>query len=101
MASQQSQKSLRSTLAAETLSLQEGLEDAVYLHHLLRELLCLQDKALPIIAYVDNKSLVEAVHSTKLVDDKRLRLDIGAIKESLHKREVVAIHWLPGMEQIA
>ena len=34
---------------------------------------------LPITAYVDNKSLVESIYSTSLVDDKRLRIDIAAL----------------------
>lgn len=35
----------------------------------------------PITAFVDNKSVVEALKSTQMVDDKRLRIDIAAIKE--------------------
>ena len=40
-------------------------------------------KTIPVIAYVDHKSVIEAVYSTKIVDDKRLRVDIAAISESL------------------
>ena len=90
---------VRSTIAAETLSLQEGLEDAMYLKNILKQLIKVQE--LPIIAFVDNRSVVEAVHSTKLVDDKRLRIDIGAIKQSLEKKEISAIRWCPGNYQLA
>ena len=90
---------VRSTIAAEALSLQEGLEDAVYLKGMLTELTSASD--IPIIAFVDNKSVVEAIHSTKLVEDKRLRIDIGAMKQSLENGEVSAIKWCPGNQQLA
>ena len=46
-------------------------------------------------------SVVEAVHSTKMVDDKRLRIDISAIKESLQTNDVRSIQWCPGSVQLA
>ena len=92
---------VRSTLAAEALSLQEGIEDATYIRHHLETLIALPAGTMPLIAIVDNKSLVEAVHSTKLVDDKRLRLDIGAMREALQKGEISSITWCPGSAQLA
>ena len=50
---------------------------------MLENIIGIPHKTIPIIAYVGNKSVIEAVHSTKLVDDKRLRVDIVAISESL------------------
>ena len=46
--------------------------------------------------FVDNKSLVQAVHSTKAVDDKRLRIEIAYIKELLEKGEVNQVSGIPG-----
>jgi hypothetical protein len=89
---------VRSTIAAETLSLQAALEDSIYLKSLIQELI---DISIPIIAFVDNKSVIEALHSTKLVDDKRLRIDIGSLKQLLNRKEVEAIRWCPGNLQIA
>ena len=88
---------VRSTLAAETMALQEGLEEAIYVRSLIFELLGWE---VPIVGYVDNKSLVEAVYSTKQVSDRRLRIDIGAIKELLGS-EVRQIKWTPGSGQLA
>ena len=88
---------VRSTLAAETMALQEGLEEAMYIRSLIFEL---KHVEVPIVGYVDNKSLVEAVHSTKQVNDRRLRIDIGAIKEVLG-REVKQIRWIHGSSQLA
>ena len=91
---------VRSTIAAEALSLQEGLESAMYVRSLIKELWA-KELNLPIVAVVDNKSVVESVYSTKLVDDKRLRIDLGAIKESLRLGDVKSIQWCPGNLQLA
>ena len=45
--------------------------------------------------------MAEAVYSTKLVDDKRLRIDIAAINESLSSDEVSEIKWCPGKIHLA
>ncbi|XP_053390666.1 uncharacterized protein LOC128553510 [Mercenaria mercenaria] len=92
---------VRSTIAAEALSLQEELESGYYYRQMLEDIMKLQRKTIPIIAYVDNKSVIDAVHSTKLVDDKRLRVDIAAISESLSRREVNEIRWCPGKHHLA
>ena len=89
---------VRSTLAAETLSLLDGLDSACYLQKLFSEIM---DITLPITAYVDNKGLVNAVYSTCMVDEKRLRLDVAAIKESLTNGDVKEIKWCLGSDQLA
>ena len=63
---------VRSTLAAEMLNLAEALEHAVYLRHIMMELLGLTEN-IGIHGIVDNQSIVDALHSTKAVDDKRRR----------------------------
>ena len=70
---------VRSTLAAEMLSLGEGLEAGLYYRQMLEETLELDFKTINIEAYVDNKSVTEAVSSTRMVEDKRLRVDIATI----------------------
>ena len=92
---------VRSTIAAETLSLQDGLESSYYYRRIIEDILGLEHQTIPIIAYVDNKSVVESVHSTKLVEDKRLRIDIAAIVESLESKEVIDIKWCSGDKQLA
>ena len=57
---------VRSTIAAETLSLQDGLESSFYYRKMLENIIGIPHKTIPIIAYVDNKSVIESLHSTKL-----------------------------------
>ena len=45
--------------------------------------------------------MVEAVYSTKLVDDKSLRVDIAAISESLARTEIREIKRCPGKDRLA
>ena len=87
-----------SSLAAETLALHEGVKEGVYIQKLLREMM--PGVSFPIDAFVDHKGLVESVASTKLVSDRRLRLDIGALKQML-ETEVRNIVWIPGEQQLA
>ena len=89
---------VRSTLAAETLSLCEGLEAAIYLNGVLKEL---TGMTVDIHAFIDNRSAVDAIRSTTSVDDKRLRRDISAIKQMLERGEVKTVHWVPGDQQLA
>ena len=57
---------VRSTLAAETLGLQEGFEATFYLHNLIKEI---TGVLVPITADVDNnKSVVDAIHSLTIKD---------------------------------
>ena len=65
---------VRSTLATKTLSLQEGLETAFYYRQMVEEIMGLESKTIPIEAYIDNKSFIEAILSTRMVDDKRLKI---------------------------
>jgi hypothetical protein len=89
---------VRSTLAAEALSLQEGIEESLYLQAIIKELINVK---VPISAYIDNKSTLDAVNSTKLVDDRRLIVDIAAIKEELREKLIESISWLPDKQQLA
>ena len=90
---------VRSSLAAEALSLQSALEDALYHQSIIQELLGKQSVP-KITAIIDSQSLHDAVNSTKLVNDKRLRIDLGAIKQSIERKEV-DLHWYPGSFQLA
>ena len=91
---------VRSTIAAEAPSLQEGLECGFYYRKITEDMLGISTKTIPIIAYVDNKSVIEAVYSTKLENDKRLRVDIAAISESLARNEIREIKWCPSKDHL-
>ena len=89
---------VKSTLAAETLALMEGIDEAIYLKKILSEM-C-PKMQIPIDGYVDNKSLVDALKSTHLVEERRLRIDIGILKQNL-ERDIRQVIWIPGDRQLA
>ena len=92
---------VRSTLAAEMLSLEEGLEASVYYRQMLEEILGIKSKSIQIEAYVGNKSVIEAIISTRMVEDKRLRVDVAAVQEVLKLHDINRIQWILGHLQIA
>ena len=55
---------------------------------------------IPIEVFVDNKSLVQNVHSTTLVSEKRLRVDLAAIQQSIERNEAT-LKWISSKEQLA
>ena len=92
---------VRLTITSEALSLQEAIEHAIFLRWIIKEILLLPLKSIPIDAIIYNKSVVEALHSTKIVSDKRLNIDISAIKQSLQSTEICSARWCPGSLQLA
>ena len=69
---------VKSTLAAETPSLEQALETCFMMKPFRCELLNKEiwNEVLPIKCYVDNKSLVDSIFSTKTVTEKRLKIVI-------------------------
>ena len=92
---------VKSTLAAEMLSLSEALDHVIYLKQIMMALTAADNRSIPIEALVDNRSVEDAIYSTKSVGDKRLRIDVGSTKEMLNKKEVMKVQWIPGQKMIA
>ena len=90
-----------STIGAEAMALLAGLDEALYLKTILLQVLSLQAKSLPIIAYIDHQGLWESLRSTKLVEDRRLRVEIAGIKQSLQREEVKDVRLCSSAEQLA
>ena len=96
------QRVVRSTLAAEALSLSEGLDQAIYVKHILCEILGLHNvNSIPIFGITDQDGVRKSVKSTKLVDDRRLRIDIASIKENLERGVVHDVRYTPSGDQLA
>ena len=87
----------RSTLAAETMAITEGIEEAIYFKSFMSEM----GISLSIEAFTDNLSLREAMYSTKQVDDKQTRIDIAALQQMLQENKVKQINWCPTEKNLA
>ena len=71
----------------------DGVESAIYTSVLLKELHPQLNNIL-IEIYMDNKFPHDVLQSQKWVSDKHHRIDIGALKEMLYKKEIDNIHWV-------
>ena len=94
---------VKSTLAAEGLILSEALDEAIYIKKIICNTLNMEfcpDK-LPIIGITDQEGLAKNLNSTKLVDDKRLRIDLASIKENLMKGLISEIRLTDSKGQLA
>ena len=88
----------RSTITAETLSLLDAMDSSMLLLHILSELI--DQKLCTTEIYTDNMSLTEAVYSMKAVEEKRLGVEIGALRESMKQKEIT-VHWVDTKNQFA
>ena len=85
-------------LASETLALSEEIDNAFSISMLSGKLLNNGHRKRK--CFGDNSDLVEVIKSTKLVVDKRLRIEIASIKEMFDKGEICLVIWLKSNDQI-
>jgi hypothetical protein len=91
---------VKSTLAAETLALLDAAEAGVYFANFITELLNLPGAEL-VKCFVDNKSLVDSLHSTKSVDDKHLRINLALLSDMLERGDLSSVTWVQSARQLA
>ena len=95
---------VRSTMAAETLSLVEAAEACFWLSGILKEILLDSQDRPPqysIECRTDSHQLYDAVYSIRPVSDKRLRIDVAVLKEMIERKKVTQIKWIDKKYQLA
>ena len=94
---------VKSTLAAECLSLQEACDVAFYIKTVLTSILSTKSTAaeIDILCFTDNKSLLDSLYSTNTLVEKRLILDEAILKEMISKKEIKEVSWIESGNQIA
>ena len=91
---------VKSTLAAEALALLDAAQAGVLIGHTIAKILSLATS--PIVnCFVDNKSLVDALYSTKNVEDKHLRIDIAVLKDMISQKYLNEVSWVESAQQLA
>ena len=90
---------VKSTIAAETLALNEGAKYGIFLAHILNQLL--EGIKVKIICYTDNKSIVDALLSTKKMNSPMLNIDTLILSEHLETGKIEAVKWVKGEQQLA
>ena len=82
------------------MALLDGVENCFLLKMMLREMHGM-DLPLPIIAFVDSKSLKDALYSSKTLEDKRLKVDICVLRDYLKNQELRSVQWIETCQQLA
>jgi len=88
----------KSTETAETMVMLEAIDAVVWLSAILNDIYGKKMNT-PIIRS-DNMSLHKNIHSTTAVEEKRLRVELAAIRESARKTEFKA-EWVTNQDQLA
>ena len=88
---------VRSTLAAESLASVDGADAAFFMAKMIGEFLT---KTPEVVCLTDSRSLFECAGSTKAVSDKRLRVEINALRQMINKDEII-LRWIDGKHQLA
>ena len=92
---------VKSAMAAETMALLEAAEHAMLIKTIIGEIHNIDATKIPIICITDSKSLYEASYTTNVLEDKRLHIDICAIREMLSRKEIHSIKWTEAANQLA
>ena len=90
----------RSTLAAETISMVDGMESGFLAGKMLNEILYNNKSTVPVEGITDNYSLFEVAHSTTPVKEKRLRIEVSILRETISKKEF-QLKWIDTGHQLA
>lgn len=92
------QRVVRSVLDAEIHGLVLGFDYAVVIQHLISRLL---GKSIEREAFVDSKTLFKVVAKDRSTSEKRLMIDISALKQSYESGELSRLGWIMGVENPA
>ena len=94
---------VHSAFAAETLGCTDGFADVIYTRQLLNEILFNDpySRMIPAFSFVDNMQLFDQILSTKQSSDKRMRLDISELQDSVKSGEIENVVWVPTEEMLA
>ena len=90
---------VKSTIAAESLALNDGAEKSVEIAKILRQLL--EGIEIKINCYTDNKSIVDAISSTKKIDSPMLNIDSQIIRDYLETGWINQVKWIKSEMQLA
>ena len=89
---------VRSTLAAECCAVNDAVDSAVYIRHLLREITNINP---PLHVFNDNKSLVNAAHSSTSVEEKALQLHVAELRDHIKRGEIAEFRWVASEKNLA
>ena len=96
-------RDVNSTLAAECIAAVEAAEACVHLQKLVHEMMYRGNthNKIPISILCDNRSLVDAVHTSTAVQNKRLQIEVGILRDMVQLSELEEFRWISTNLQVA
>jgi len=91
----------RSVLASELYAMVHGIDLAIALRSTLDMILEQFSASVPTVVCTDSWSLYECLVKLGTTEEKRLMIDIMAIRESYERRELTEIRWIEGIDNPA
>ena len=99
------QQVCKSVKTAETRSLDNGVEDSVYLARTVNEIFTgksgKQSGQIGVNLKIDSKTLLDTLKSTKQVEEKTVRHIVAWIKQQIEEKKVESVAWVCAEEQLA
>ena len=93
---------VNSTKAAECLAAVEATDASIALSYMLSSMLFSDNECrIPISILSDSKSLVDSVHSSTAVENKRLQIDISLLRDTVQQQQISEFRWVPTSLQVA
>ena len=93
-------RKVHSTLGAETLSLYSGIDAALAIKTMIKEMTN-GEADMPVKAITDNESARKAVYSESEVGERMLRADIAMIKDMVEDGRLAQVIWVAGKSMLA
>ena len=88
----------RCVMAAEVLGLLYRYDNAYVAAHMLSEIF---GRQIPIDIFIDSRTLFNVVAKNGSTTEKRIQIDVHALRESHKKNELRYIAWIPGAKNVA
>ena len=82
-------------LASETLALSEAADAGFFISSLVQETFGMAVLP-PVRCYTDNVSLTNALGTTNIVSDRRLRVNMARLREMVSGEGVIEVFWIDG-----
>ena len=92
---------VNSALAAETLAMEQGVNEGIYKREMIEEIFNMPRKSLKLHVHIDSKSLYQAINGNKLVSDKRLRRDIAMLKQAIQEKDYYSLNLVKSKDMLA
>ena len=93
-------RKVHSTLAAETLAMNKGIDAALGIKFMLKAMTS-GTVDLPVKVITDNKSAQDAIYSESEVSERMLRADISIIKDMIEEGKIMEVKWVAGSAMLA